>query len=141
VLDDPRLREQLEIIKTRRLSQFCMSVGNMRLAFWGDHLGAIGREILIEHPTLELSRPGQPASIYERGNDVVAASLLSVLGHAVVSIDVTGGCLTIVFDGGLQVVVEPDQRYESWQISSEDGLLIVCTPGGELAVWYPGEPS
>jgi hypothetical protein len=141
VLEDPRLREQLEIIKTRRLSQFCMSAGNVRLAFWGEHIGTIGREILIEHSTLELRRPGQAASTYERGSDVVATSLLYVVGHEVVDIDVTGGCLAIVFDGGLQVTVEPDQRYESWQISSEDGLLIVCTPGGELAVWYPREHS
>jgi Family of unknown function (DUF6188) len=139
VIDDPRLREQLELIKAMRLSQFCMSAGDMRLAFWGERIGPIGREILIEHPTVELSRPDQPTSTYERGSDVVAASLLSVLGHAVIGFDITGGRLTIIFDGDLQVAVEPDQRYESWQISSEDGLLIVCTPGGELAVWYPGE--
>jgi hypothetical protein len=87
----------------------------MRLAFWGDYLGTIGREIRIEHPTVELSRPGQPTSTYERGSEVVATSLLSALGHAVIGIDVTGGHLSIVFDGDLTVTVEPDQRYESWQ--------------------------
>lgn len=55
----------------------------------------------------------------------MAASLLSVLGHAVIGLDVANGHLTIVFEGDLRVAVEPDQRHESWQISSEDGLLIV----------------
>lgn len=48
-------------------------------------------------------------------------------------IDVTGGYLIVEFDNGLGIRVEP----ESWQISSDDHLLIGCTLRGDLIVWYP----
>lgn len=51
----------------------------------------------------------------------------------------TGGYLSVAFDNDLRPRVEPDQHYESWQISSEDHLLIVCTPGGELTIRYPDD--
>ena len=40
VLDDPRVREQLEIIRGRRLSQFSMSRFGLRLAFRGEESGS-----------------------------------------------------------------------------------------------------
>lgn len=136
--DDPRLNQQLEIIVGRRLSQFSMSGSGVRLAFWGEKAGTIGREILIEHETLDLTQPGQRAAIRHQWNeDVVATSLLAALNNRVTRIDVTDGHLSVTFESGLQLEVEPDQQYESWQITSEDDLLIVCTPGGDLTIWYP----
>ncbi len=29
---------------------------------------------------------------------------------------------------------------DAWQISSDDDLLIVCTPGGSQTIWYPEPP-
>jgi hypothetical protein len=137
VAEDPRLREQIEIICGRRLSLFSMAGSGIRLAFWGEDAGSIGREILIEHATLELAQAGEAITTHQWNEDVVATSLLSALDQKVTRIYLTDGHLAIDFDHGLWLGVKPDQRYESWQINSDDHLLIVCTPGGDLAVWYP----
>lgn len=134
---DPRLRQQLQIITGRRLSQFSMAVSGIRLAFWGEDAASIGREILIEHATLELARPGDEARTHEWNEDAVAAWLLAALDRKVTRIDVTHGYLSVHFENDLRLRVEPDRQYESWQISSDNQLLIVCTPGGELTIWYP----
>ena len=134
---DPRLREQLAIISGRRLSQFSIAINGIRLAFWGEAAGTVSREIFIEHPAIVLALPGKPAIAHAPDSDTVATALLSVLNQRASQITITGGQLIISFETGLTLKVDPDQRYESWQISSDDGLLIVCTPGGDLTIWYP----
>ena len=133
----PRLREQLAIISGRRLSQFSIAINGIRLAFWGEAAGTASRDIFIEHSTILLARLGQPATAHASDSDAVVTALLSVLNQQATEITLTGGQLAISFATGLTLKVDPDQHYESWQISSDDGLLIVCTPGGNLAIWYP----
>ena len=139
VFEDPRLAEQLQILTGRRLSQFSMGLGPIRLAFWGEETGSVTREVAIEHPTLELAQASGSPETRESNDEVVATSLLGAVGKALTRIDVTGGHLSMAFEHGLQVHVEPDRQYESWQINSEDHLLIVCAPGGELTMWLPTE--
>jgi hypothetical protein len=103
----------------------------MRLAFCGEAAGTVSHEIFIEQPTIMLARPGQPADAHAPASDAVATALSSVLNQRATEITLTGGQLVISFETGLTLKVNPDQRYESWQISSDDGLLIVCTPGGD----------
>ena len=46
------------------------------------------------------------------------------------------GCLNLAMGDGTSIVVEPDPRYEAWQIVGPNNLLVVCTPGGgEPAIW------
>jgi hypothetical protein len=45
------------------------------------------------------------------------------------------GLLEIVFREGGKLTIAPDQDYESWGVTGVRWLRIVCTPGGELAVW------
>jgi hypothetical protein len=46
------------------------------------------------------------------------------------------GRLTVHFHDGSSLIVESNERYESWQLSSaEGGFLVVCTPGGEVSVF------
>ena len=45
------------------------------------------------------------------------------------------GELTIAFGSGRELVVSVDADYESWNVTGPDGLLVVCLPGGGLAVW------
>jgi hypothetical protein len=137
VFTDPRLREQLQVITGRRLSQFGIGINGIGLAFWGEAAGTVSREIFIEHPAIVLALPGEPAIAHDPASDAVATALLSVLNKRASQITVTGGQLTISFETGLTLKADPDQHYESWQISSDDGLLIVCTPGGDLTIWYP----
>lgn len=134
---DPRLGEQLAIIAGRRLSQFGMAVNGLRLMFWGEHLRSVSREILIEHPTVEIADLGREAVTCDSVSETVAVALLPALGQQVRDVTITAGRLTVVFGTGVTLTVEPGERYESWQISSDDGLLVVCNPGGDLTVWYP----
>jgi hypothetical protein len=45
------------------------------------------------------------------------------------------GRLELSFVNVGSVVVDALSMYEAWQISTETGVLVVCMPGGELAVW------
>ena len=45
------------------------------------------------------------------------------------------GALIVTFKGGGRLKVEPDPRYEAWNVAGPDGALVVSMPGGELAVW------
>lgn len=47
------------------------------------------------------------------------------------------GSLTLRFAGGEAITVPVDPLYESWELSTEGGLRIVCTAGGELTIWSP----
>lgn len=134
---DPRLGEQLAVIMGRRLSQFSMAINGIRLEFWGQDARTVRREIFIEQPTVAIGQPGQPVASCDSKSDIVATSLLSVLNQPVTEITISAGVLTVVFGTGLALRVPPDGHYESWQINSDDGLLIVCTPGGDLTIWYP----
>jgi hypothetical protein len=50
------------------------------------------------------------------------------------------GALHIRFGEDAAIVVEADAQYEAWQLLFSDAgqeLRVVCTPGGELAIWSP----
>jgi hypothetical protein len=34
-----------------------------------------------------------------------------------------------------EIIVEPDEKYETWNLTSDNGLLVVCIPSGKLAIW------
>jgi len=137
VYADRRVREQLDTIAGRRLSQFSVGVGSTTLAFWGASISEASREVIIEQPTIVLAYPDGSGGPHARDSGAVVLALLSVLDQRVSAVTLTGGQLSVSFEAGLTIRVEPVQHYESWQINSDDGLLIVCTPGGDLVVWYP----
>lgn len=45
------------------------------------------------------------------------------------------GALHVRFSDGTRLEVPPDEAYEAWNVSGPNGALVVCTPGGKLAVW------
>jgi hypothetical protein len=47
------------------------------------------------------------------------------------------GELEIAFEDGRVLSVQPDDRYEAWEIYGPGGMRAVCTPGGEVSVWQP----
>lgn len=138
--NDPRLREQLAIVTGRRLSQFSMALRGIRLALWGEDAGSVGYEVRIEQDTVEITRAGQCATSVPGNSDLVATTLLAALEHPLTDITLTGGRLPLVFGDQPQIAVDPHPQGESWQISSEDNLLIVCAAGGELVIGFP-EPA
>ncbi|MEV3904066.1 DUF6188 family protein [Mycobacterium sp. NPDC050551] len=72
----------------------------------------------------------------EADPDKVRARLSRLVGHRIVDARVSeAGALTIGFDDSTRLTVEPDPNYEAWNVSGPAGFLVVCVPGGELAIW------
>ena len=49
--------------------------------------------------------------------------------------------LAVEFDGGYHLKCPPDPDYEAWWVVQENGAMIICMPGGNLAVWGPRSES
>jgi len=47
------------------------------------------------------------------------------------------GTLDVSFEDGSRLVVPVDPHYEAWEVSADDGFLVVSQPGGRLAIWNP----
>ena len=61
----------------------------------------------------------------------------SLLLDRVGTVSEEGGALTIAFERGTALTIPPHDAYEAWQIEADNGLHIVCVPGGELVTWIP----
>jgi hypothetical protein len=91
--------------------------------------------------TIEGSLRVVPADGPERHGDPVssevAEQLIRLLNAPVTAAVVDPhGTLKVAFENAY-LVVPYDEMYESWQLRSDEGLLIVSTPGGHLAIWQP----
>ena len=60
------------------------------------------------------------------------SSIQGVIESAVASVD---GKMRIRFRSGASIELHPDAVYESWSVTGPGGFRVVCTPGGELAIW------
>lgn len=61
-----------------------------------------------------------------------------LLGRTVETAEVDPkGALSVTFEGGTRLRVDPDPAYEAWNVSGPNGALVVSMPGGELAIWNP----
>jgi hypothetical protein len=93
-------------------------------------------EITIEG-RLRVAHAGGPERQGDPVSPEVAQDLIPLLNAYVTTAAFSpDGTLTIVFDD-VRVVVPPGDRYEAWQMRSDDDLLIVGTPGGGVAIWGP----
>jgi hypothetical protein len=64
------------------------------------------------------------------------AELYRAVGHPLSSFWIKDGVLSIsVRDALIHAVPHP--HYESWNIAGPEHQLVVCTPGGDMAVWDP----
>ncbi|XVV15819.1 DUF6188 family protein [Actinoplanes sp. CA-131856] len=92
-----------------------------------------GSQILIE-TAAHLTTPEIRARIVpgDDSSDALASLLGDVVSTAQTADD---GALTITFGAGYELRVTADPEVESWAFTNPDGPLIVCLPGGELAVW------
>jgi hypothetical protein len=71
-----------------------------------------------------------------------AGALLLLNARAVAAATVApDGTLSLVL-GEAELTVRPHELYEAWQVRGPDGLLVICSPGGEcIAVWDPTAPD
>lgn len=47
------------------------------------------------------------------------------------------GDLSVLFDDASELSVGAAAEYEAWQLSGPRGEMVVCMPGGKLAIWGP----
>jgi hypothetical protein len=75
---------------------------------------------------------GHAARLDEHGQPV---SVMDLVGRTVGGVSTDGGVLRITFTDGTTLRSDPDPDVEAWQVvgGSPQGL-VVCPPGGELAV-------
>ncbi len=52
------------------------------------------------------------------------------------------GSLEVTFSKNMTLSLEPDHQFEAWELvsNSTDGMRVVATPGGELAIWSGTQP-
>lgn len=75
---------------------------------------------------------------------LVLMTLLGLLNQAAQAVIADTGQLTLCFEDDTVLTVPPDDSYEAWQLRDDTDLLIVCMPGGQLAIWLPtngGNPT
>ena len=69
--------------------------------------------------------------------DELTDAVRPLLGQAIIGTVVSSsGDLTITLSHA-QVEVQAGDDHEAWQIYGPSGEIIVCMPGGELAIWGP----
>jgi hypothetical protein len=62
--------------------------------------------------------------------------VLSTVGKQIEAVDTEGGALSLLFSDRSRVRCNPRIDYEAWQVvGGSPQHLVVCMPGGELAVW------
>ena len=67
----------------------------------------------------------------------VAAGLTLFGARVMSAVAFKSGVLRLAFSSGCLLRVTPDPVFEAWTATAPDGLLVVCMPGGPLAVWQP----
>jgi hypothetical protein len=106
--------------------------GGVRLEFDDDAFHELTIEGSLRFVRADGSeRHGEPIS------PEVAEQLIQLLNTPVTAAAIDpDGTLTVTFDNA-NLVVPYDEMYEAWQIRSDQGLLVVSMPGGDLAIWKP----
>lgn len=119
----------IETLTGEPLVQFRMGYG-VHLEIGEDH------EVTIETPfgvtDGDTQWSGEPLTA-EAAGALLPLNLRSVTTGRVTS----DGTLALGF-GSATLTVPPHSMYEAWQVRGPNGLLIVCSPGGDyVAVWEP----
>ena len=47
----------------------------------------------------------------------------------------SNGALDLEFSDNISIEVKPDEQYEAWELSVDDGTKLVSVPGGSLTIW------
>jgi hypothetical protein len=75
-------------------------------------------------------------------SDGESLPLEALVERTVASVSTTGGVLLLAFTDGATLRCDPSGEYEAWQVAGgKPQFLVVCCPGGELAVWDERTPS
>jgi Family of unknown function (DUF6188) len=102
---------------------------SLRLRLWTD-----GAEWRIDIADLDLDVGAGPVRLSPQSAPAELAQLLVLRGAGIERcVARKSGLLEFELTGGRHLTALPDDNYEAWEIHGP--VSIVCTPGGELAVW------
>lgn len=105
--------------------QLCVGVGDAQLRFTHSTI-SLWSTIQVSTGVASLVRPYTLDGV---------AVLLPLLNGEVTSVDIDSrGRLSFTL-GGATVWLESDPDYEAWSYDGRQGEKVVCTPGGDLAIW------
>ncbi|WP_282691962.1 DUF6188 family protein [Streptomyces sp. CC208A] len=91
----------------------------------------VNGELVIETPFTLTDASGRQA-LLTPGTGPSLAPLLGLFARVVTEIGVTGrGTLSLGFDDGTRLGVEPDPDYESWNLTGSGIDPVLVGPGGE----------
>lgn len=82
----------------------------------------------LKNNDFEFSPENDPPESFEPVRELIGQTVTE-------SVAEDSGTLRLAFANGASVIVEPDDDYEAWTVAGPGGMLIVCMPHGELAVW------
>lgn len=97
-----------------------------------------GSDLRIEE-AVKFREPGQ-AELYISPNtqqSLWGPVLMTVNTSLVAATASERGKLSLTFEGGRELIVEPSERYEAWSFNRATGQLLISMPGGSLA-YFPG---
>lgn len=83
--------------------------------------------------------PGDPPDLDAGETYPPVPDVLSPLvGKTITALRVSKvGDLSVLFDDASELSVKAAAEYEAWQLSGPRGEMVVCMPGGKLAIWGP----
>lgn len=111
-----------------KLLQFRMGY-DVRLAV-GPHQVVLEAPIEVRDRTSRWS--GEPLSAEAAG------ALLPLIDQEVISAHIATNGSLVLGVGSATLTVRSAPTYEAWQVHGPDGMLIVCSPGGDyVAFWEP----
>lgn len=89
-----------------------------------------------------------PCHIRSEGNNTrlvpdapwTLAPALTIINAEIADVSIQKtGYLTVKLKDGRSLEIEPNEQYEAWQVGSTNGFLLVCSPGGGVAMFQqPG---
>jgi hypothetical protein len=84
---------------------------------------------------------GDPSRIDVQTDRAALEALAAQIGHVPIQrCAVRAGVLGLELGAGRVLSAPPDERYEAWSVLG-GGYRLICCPGGELAIWGPGDPG
>lgn len=93
-------------------------------------------ELRVEGEAVLQVPDGDRVSFDPCAPDIVAPHLVRLARDVISEAEVgNSGELAIEFESGVKLTVQPDDDYEAWGLVGPKRRRVICTPGGEIAVW------
>lgn len=117
----------------QRVERLCVGFA-VTLLFTG------GAELRIEQPFVVTSSEGTETLVVPEGSPAGLGPAVELVRRDVAHAEAfKDGHLELSFGDGATLGVPADEGFEAWELVGPDGMRTVSLPGGDLAVWQPGE--